>query len=242
MNRALRTALAVTALLAAFSLFLFSALATAADGQGAVVFVFTLPAMLALLGFSAWMARQSSRPAFRLSLGGFGFLAAFFVCAFLPGLNLFPAAVVGVVGGGYKAIYGVTPYEAHHRNVDLGGLIGKALEAQGGATLDLRGLGLPYEWKRLCVFGPYATDEAAWAAGLPKDWPLSTYSKAGLDDGVNAMVLVGDRYPVLVADLRRSLVEFPDSVRGRCVEKAAAVFHRTKEAGGGLGPTLELAR
>jgi hypothetical protein len=211
---------------AALYLFLFSAMATASDGQGAVLFLFTVPVMAAALAFAVLLAGKTAPLLARVAKGGLIFLGIFLVCVFLPGLNLLPAAVVGAVAGGYRLLYGETPYEAHHHQEDVLGMLEKSLEAQGGNTLDLRGFHLARDWRRVCLFGPYTTDEAAWKAGLPADWPLSTYSRIAVDDGHTALVLVGEKYPVRVVDLPRSKMDFAPAAVARCFEREEAVFQR----------------
>ena len=185
------------ALFAVLAAFLFSAAVTASDGQGALIFAVTYPLMLALLSLSAFLSRRRFRVEYRLTLGGFAFLGAFVLFSFIPGLNLLPSGVVGGVASAYKLVFGITPYEAaRRRRVDFGALLVKSLEAQDGKVLDLRGLHLPLEWKRICLFEPYTDDKrAVEISGVPPDWPLSLYSKVGQNDGVTAITLVGDRYP-----------------------------------------------
>jgi hypothetical protein len=222
--------ISLASLFATLGIFVFSLVATASDAQGVFVFVVTLPAMAALLSLSAWLSWRGSRAVRKTTLATALFVGAFFVFAPIPGLNLYCAGLMGAVTGGYKLIYGKSPYEAHRNDVDLPGLIYKALEADP-ATLDLTGLHLHYEWTRLCILQPHTSQEAAIKIlGVPPDWPLDTYSRVALDEGVNALVLVGDRYPIAVADLKRKKVEFGPSAKNRCFAKDQAHF-RKGEAG-----------
>lgn len=225
-----KTILASLLLGGALYLFLFSAMAVSADAQGALIFAFTLVPMLGFLFCAAAITRAGPKALYRTAWGSLLFLAAFFLCLVLPGLNLFPAAVIQGVAIGYKQIYGESPYEAHHHTVNVAALLEKSLEAQGGNSLDLRGLHLPYDWQRLCLFGPYTTDEAAVkAGGFPGDWPLSTYSRVGLDDGKVAYVFVGEKYPAYVVDMPRNHFDVHESAGAKCYPRENAVFERGRD-------------
>jgi hypothetical protein len=213
--------LSVLALAGVIALLLFSCVAIASDPQGAFVLIATFPAMLALLSLSAWLERGRRRWG---TIAVAALVLPVFLFAPIPGLNLYTAAWVGGVSKAYELVRGETPYAASHRYDDLRALVLKALEGDQG-TLDLRGLHARYDWNRLCIFGPYTTDDAAREiSGLPADWPLSTYSRVGLDDGVHALVLIGDRYPVAVADLPRNVAEFAEP--NTCLRKEDALFRR----------------
>jgi hypothetical protein len=78
--------------------------------------------MFALLGLGVVLSGKSRKEGkrlgklgYRISLSGIWFLAAFLVCAFIPGLNAFPRGVMDGVVSVYKLVYGMSPYEAAHQ-------------------------------------------------------------------------------------------------------------------------------
>ncbi|HEX4984564.1 MAG TPA: hypothetical protein VFV71_00700 [Burkholderiales bacterium] len=110
------------ALLAAAAVFLFCCFAAAADAQGATLFFLGAPVMLGLLVIALLLADSAKArgaaagPALKwLSVAGLVFVAAFFVCAFVPQLKVFPGAVIGAVAKTYEAATGESPYAAAHR-------------------------------------------------------------------------------------------------------------------------------
>ena len=101
---------------AALGIFVFSLIGAASDANGVLIFVITFPLIFALLAVALFLARKRGKARFahRFSLGILAFTAAFLLSAFIPGLRLFPQAVMGGVVQGYQLVYGMSPYEAHH--------------------------------------------------------------------------------------------------------------------------------
>ncbi len=195
------------ALAAAVALFVFSAVATMSDAQGAFVFVVTLPAMIACLSFAAWLSR-GTRALFRATVVVSSLLALFFVSAFVPGLHFYSDALMQAVEAGYKAAYGVTPYAAHHQRVpptDIANMIRNALEEEQGKALNLRGLPLSAPWVKLCLV----------PISAPGDYANTT-----------VVQLVQDGRVLYQAYLSKTEIDFEPTALGRCVAKDRAVFQR----------------
>lgn len=217
------------AVLGSWVLFLFSCFATATDGQGAIIFLFTLPVMLVLLFGARRLMKDTETPR-RLASASLFFLAAFFLSAPLPGLQLFPAAIVGGVAKTFEAFSGKTPYAWARAKHDAAGMVAKELERSGGEELDLRKIPTGYAWDRLCLLPPYTTAQRAKAfLRISPDWPLSLYSKVEQDEGFVALVFLSEkeRYPLYVVDLSRARADLAD-LKELCLPRAEAVFHRER--------------
>ena len=139
------------ALAAAIALFVYSLAISQSDAQGVFIFIFTLPLILACLSLAAWLSR-GTRALFRATVVVSSLQAFFFMSAFVPGLHFYSDALMEAVGKGYKAVYGVTPYAAHHiQPTDIAPMIKHALEGEQGNALDLRSLPLSAPWTKLCL-------------------------------------------------------------------------------------------
>lgn len=209
--------LACVLLGAALYLFLYSCMATASDAQGGVIFLFTLAPMLGFLLAAAWLTRAQSRRLYRVTQGGLLFLLGFLGCLFVPGLNLLPAAMVGGVAAGYKAIYGVTPYQAHHK-AGLVELLRKGFEAQDRQSLDLRHLTLGQEWNMICVIRTGVPAKAgltpAAAQALESAGPIPGYTLVALLNEVD----------VVQSGLVSTDVPFAKEAVDQCLPRKQAVY------------------
>ena len=160
MKASLAAAIGILLLLLAVFLFLFSSVIAASDAQGAILFLFTLPLMLALLSLAALLTRSRSRPVFYLNVFATIFLLLFISAAIFPGLRFIGEATIGGISRIYKNLFGLSPYQAHHgAKLDLPTLFEKSIEAQGGDLLDLRKMEIFSSWNRVCLFDSRTDDQ-----------------------------------------------------------------------------------
>lgn len=232
-----KTLLAWLSLLGANALFLFSCFVAAADGQGAILFIFTFPALFSLLVLAIFLTRRGQtgdegawkKGAQWLSRATLVVTLAFLIFSFIPGLNLFSKAVMDGVSFVFQSATGKTPYAWVRARNHISVKIADALKDRGGQELDLREVSPSYRWDSVCFFGPYTTDlAAAKVLQLPFEWKLSDHSKVGLSDGVNALVFLFDyngRGVSYVVDINRSQADFA-KLSGRCFPKEKARFVR----------------
>lgn len=195
------------ALAAVIALFVFSAVVTMSDGQGALVFVVTLPAMILCLGLAAKLSK-GTHVLSHVIVGVSYLLALFFVSAFVPGLHFYSDALMQAVAAGYKATYGMTPYAAHHQRVpptDISSMIHNALKEEQGNVLDLRSLPLSASWVTLCLVQISASES----------------------NGKTTLVQLTQGNRVLYqAYLQQTVIDIEPAALNRCVAKDRAVFQR----------------
>jgi hypothetical protein len=114
--------------------------------------------------------------------------------------------------------------------------IAAQLEASG--TIDLRAA-MPGSWDRVCVFGPYSTDQDAFQT-LGFSWSLTDNSAVWQSDGVSLLVFARGNEVVAAVDHPRRNGDF-STVADRCFSPEQAQFVRVaepKEGPPGLAPRV----
>lgn len=96
-------------------IFLFSVVITLSDGQGVVVFIFTLPFMIAMSVAALVIGKDK-----RLRRASLGVLIAYLgilLSAPVPGLNKVTTLVFGGVGSVFEALTGKSPYQYFNQKI-----------------------------------------------------------------------------------------------------------------------------
>lgn len=213
--------LAIGFLIISLGVFLFGCFAAASDAQGAILFIFIIPVILGLLGYNIYWSRKNFKRTINvISISGFVFTTLFVVFAFVPGLNLFPATVVGFVSKGFELVTGQTPYAWTREKNDVLALVNRDLKTP--ESMDMSTYKTSRDWKRVCFMGPYTTDEAA-SKILGYKYPLSQISSVNSSDSITTLAFSDDKTIVYFLDYPRSIADF-HKLSGQCVEKRKAKF------------------
>ena len=99
----------------------------------------------------------------------------------------------------------------------------------GAATVDLAELGPP-NWDKICVLGPYATNERAEQV-LGFKWDAKGKSSIGSNDGINLLVFVKGQQVVAYAEHPRNKGDFRE-LKPPCMSRSHAQLLRQTDAGG----------
>jgi len=215
--------------------FVFSCFAAASDGQGAIVFLLSVPLSLLLLALGLFLAIRKPVPGSVRILAAVlcaegAFLLLFLVSAVTPPLGSFADGTMGVVSGGFEALTGLRPYAWVRRNQELAGRIERGVsDAPGGVSAELLSPGK--EWERLCFFGPY-TDDAAAAKTLGFLSATMQRSRVRGSDAYTALVYLGKDGSVLeLVDVKRSSLDF-SPLSGSCLSPAEFPITVAQDAAG----------
>ena len=108
----------------------------------------------------------------------------------------------------------------------------KAIQAQlrAAGTVDLQAA-VSGDWDRVCIFGPYSTDQdAAHTLGFP--WSLTSSSSVWQSDGVSLLVFVRGTTVTAAIDHPRNAGDF-SKLADRCFRPEQAQFiHRARRTNG----------
>lgn len=229
MKAKLLSFLSLFLILISVAIFLGSCWVTATDGQGALVFIVTLPLSALLFLFALLLTRHQAEGVLRsalrfLSWAGMAFLVLFFASVFVPPLRVLPDSLIGMVSKAFQAYTGMTPYAFVRVKHDVKRMLTAELARTGGKEIDLSRLETGYEWDKACVFGPYTDHHAATKALGFGDWNIETYSQIKTSDSIDAFVFVnsGTHHVPYVADIPRSAGDFA-GLSGRCFGKGETI-------------------
>ena len=216
-------------------LFLFSCLVTLTDGQGALIFIFSIPAMALLLLSALVLGRNITKTqnlGFKLDAipKVFAtFLIVFFVTAFIPVLNKAPQAFLGLLGKTFESMTGKSPYQYARDRKSLPNLLSQRLSDQNTKQIAFSELGVTFAWDKVCIFPPY-TDKNKAKAILNLDWNIEERSEIQHSDSINALVFLYQGKVNTVVDLKRSIADFKDA--NLCLERDQANFQIDSAASG----------
>lgn len=210
MNRGLRILVFALTIIAGF-VFLASCVITLSDGQGALIFIFSIPIMFVLLASALGLSRKIKKDdeaavwIKRSPKILAGFLGAFFVVSFFPGSRKLSDAFMGLVGKSFVYATGKTPYAFFKDRASFSAKLEEALKAQ--KKINFSDLDVTFAWDRVCVFGPYTNAEKARSV-LNIDWNIEERSQIHLSDSINALVFLYQGRVNQVVDLKRSITDF----------------------------------
>lgn len=214
---------------------LFSCIVTASDGQGALIFIFTLPLMAVLLFVSQLLARHitkeaaSFRPLLTTTIVLSWAQGLFFVMLLIPGLQVVPQTAIGFLGKAFSAVTGKSPYAFFRDRKAFATLLAKELEQSESTSVDLGALEVTFAWDRVCILGPY-TNNARAKEVMGLDFDLESRSDIEHSDSVNALVFLYEGKVNNVVDLKRGVTDF--KVLDVCLERRETVFLRSRDANG----------
>ncbi|MFO0779712.1 MAG: hypothetical protein U0223_19140 [Nitrospira sp.] len=213
--------------IAAFIVFLFSCAVTLSDGQGVLIFIFSLPVIALLLSLSWAITRKMEhgdsleRWPKRLA----SCLVLFFVFLLIPGLNVVPHAFLALVGKSFQLALGKTPYVYFKERNSFDKHLERELRKQPN-RVDFDLLGVSFAWDHVCVFGPY-TNNAQAREVLHIDWNIEERSEIGHSDSINSLVFLFEGKVNTVIDLRRAVADFKSV--DRCWDRRQATFQVTHD-------------
>jgi hypothetical protein len=187
------------------AIFLAAVLISAMDAQGAIVFLFAFPACFVLLaiGYSFSKRRPSGR---RAVLTAAAFLSLFIGAYFVPPLRFFPQSVTNGVTFVFEKLAGTSPYAWSKQNGPMPTHLRDNLKTTA-AQVTLEQMSAVPNWNRICVFGPYSTEEDA-AKVLGYFSATLEQSRVESDDSVSALVFTNDKGTLAVIDVPRSTLDF----------------------------------
>lgn len=216
-------------------IFLASCVITLTDGQGALVFVFSIPAMSILL-FCALMfsrkIRADNHSTWRIDYFpkiASAFLIAFFISLLVPGLRKLPDTFMNLVGTTFTYATGATPYAFFKERASFPTKLSAQLKKENQKTIVFAALDVTFAWDMVCIFGPY-TNNAKAKSVLNMNWNIEERSEIHLSDSVNALVFLYQGSVNQVVDLKRGIADFTDL--DMCLNRNQANFKIRTDANG----------
>lgn len=107
--------------------------------------------------------------------------------------------------------------------------ITEQFDASNSAPIDLARVGPPI-WERVCVLGPYATNEAAEKI-LGFKWDVQRQSSIVVDDRINLVLFLKNDEVLAFTEHRRDKGDFLD-LKPRCLARTQAILVRRAGADG----------
>ncbi len=224
-----------TALLLSYLIFLFitlivfvgSCLVTLTDGQGAMVFIFSIPVMILLL-FLSWVIGSKLVKNFgankRLLLASKTFsasIALFFLFLFIPVLRPIPDTFFDFIGKTFEHFVGKTPYQYVRERNSLPQILIRTIAKKDNKSIKFSELDVTYAWDKMCIFGPYTDNQKARSI-LGIDWNIEDRSEIKFSDSINALVFLYQGKVNHVVDLRRGIVDFKNL--DLCIQRERSQF------------------
>lgn len=84
------------------------------------------------------------------------------------------------------------------------------------------------QWDRLCIFGPYSSNEFARSV-LKFDWDLEANSGVYLLDSISLIVAVHESDVIALYEVDREHADFAEFT-GKCYRRESAKFMRNRDA------------
>ncbi|MBX3305159.1 MAG: hypothetical protein KF751_03810 [Nitrospira sp.] len=223
-------------------IFLASCVITLTDGQGALVFVVSIPAMSILLFCALMFSRKlTANNHSRWRIDYFpkivsAFLIAFFVSLFIPALRKLPDTVMNLVGTTFTYATGTSLYAFFKERASLPTKLSAQLQKENQKTIIFSDLDVTFAWDRVCIFGPYTNNEKVKSV-LNMNWNIEERSQIHVSDSVNALVFLYQGSVNQVVDLKRGITNFTDL--DMCLSRNQANFKIRTDASGRRILTLE---
>lgn len=215
--------------------FIFSCVVTLSDAQGAFVFIFTIPIMVAALAISYVSGRKLAKlqhtfrsiykiPVF-ISLA----FILFFLCSFISVLRPLPDTVLKFVGVTFESVTGMSPYLYFKTKKSFTYLLSEKLKETDQSKISFSEMDVSFAWDRVCIFGPYTNKDKARLV-LNLDFDIEKRSGIHVLDSVNALVFLFEGKVNQVVDLERSIVDFSEV--DMCYDRNNATFKITLDGKG----------
>lgn len=103
------------------------------------------------------------------------------------------------------------------------------VQASSTAPLDLTRVG-PNDWDRVCIFGPYTTNDLV-ESDLGFKWDAESESSIAANDGINLIVFTRGKQVLSFAEHGRGHADF-DSEGHRCTSRTNAKLARSARSDG----------
>ena len=216
-------------------IFLASCVITLTDGQGALVFVVSIPTMSILLLCALLLGRhiQATNPSpWRIDYfpkAVSALLITFFMCLFIPGLRKFPDTFMNLVDKTFTHATGQSPHAFFKERASFPTKLSAHLNNEDHTTIAFSNLDVTFAWDTVCIFGPYTNNEKAKLI-LNMDWNIEERSDIHFSDSVNALVFIYQGRVNHVVDLKRSMTDFTDL--DMCLHRNQANFEIRTDANG----------
>ena len=229
MKTNLKFLLFLSLILATILIFIFSCVVTLSDGQGALIFIFSIPLMALFLIVSWFLAKQldqvKSFNLKKITLVISVLIASFFISAPLPVVNKIPSGFMFIVGELFTFTTGKTPYTYFKDRKSFTNLLTQELSLAKN-DIELHNLSVTFAWDKLCIFGPYTNNQMAKEL-LKLDWNIEDRSKIHESDSINALVFLFEGKVNNVIDLNRSLADFENV--DTCIDRNQTNYLITKD-------------
>jgi hypothetical protein len=223
-------------------IFLASCVITLTDGQGALVFVVSIPAMSILLFCALMLSRKlkaNNHSRWRIDYFPkivLAFLIAFFISLLVPGLRKLPDTVMNLVGTTFTYATGTSPHAFFKERASFPTKLSAQLQKESQKTILFSDLDVTFAWDRVCIFGPYTNNTKAKSV-LNMNWNIEERSQIHVSDSVNALVFLYQGSVNQVVDLKRGITDFTDL--DMCLSRNQANFKIRTDANGHRILTLE---
>lgn len=197
------------------------------DGQGALIFAVTIPAMVVLLTVARISGRaldKANTPSTKFKKAPtllFIAILGFFVFSLVPGLNRLNSHFLGFVGKTFELTTGKTPYAYFKERKSFANLLKQKLDESKDGQINFDHVGVTFAWDIVCIFGPYTNNDQAQKV-LNINWNIEERSAIAHSDSINALVFLNHGKPNLVIDLNRDLADFKNP--NRCFDRSQTRF------------------
>jgi hypothetical protein len=196
--------------------FIAAVLIAASDAQGAFIYFLALPVCALLLVIGCLLSERKSVYRRIIWVEGL-FLFVFVLSSFIPPLRFLPNSVSYGVVKGFEQITGISPYVWAKQNSQSARELTDALK-QAKDELTISQMSAVLGWDRLCIFGPYSTEEDA-AKALGYFSATLAQSRVRESDSVSALVFANGKGTLAVIDVNRSVLDFTPLSR-TCLQPA----------------------
>lgn len=223
--------LTVLLTLTAIGIFLFSCIVTVADGQGALIFVFTVPAILILLGIAIFFTEKINHKFYQKMIYLFPrttifFIVAFFASTLIPILNPISDKFIDTLSKTFVIFIGKTPHIFFKERASFQNKLTKAIANKD--TIHFSELDLSFAWDKVCIFEPYITNEKVNLI-LGFNWNIENYSKINQSDSIVALVFLYQGKVNQVVDFNRNIADFKNL--NLCLNRNQSQFNIQAEPG-----------
>jgi hypothetical protein len=114
-------------------------------------------------------------------------------------------------------------------NQNVSNEIARQFDSGSASVINLTTVTLP-PWSRVCVVGPYATNDSA-SEILGFEWDVASHSRIGGDDSITLLVFIQDKKVVAFAEHPRNKGDFSGTSNG-CIKREDAMFERLTDGTG----------
>ena len=114
-------------------------------------------------------------------------------------------------------------------NQEISTEITKKIESNNSDPIDLRQIG-PESWERLCIIGPYASNDTAEKI-IGFKWNVNDLSSIGSNDSINLVVFIKNNQVVALTEHPRNKGDF-SNLNPSCLTRDTAIFKRETDSTG----------